>query len=139
MTQYARYTVIVDRELGETDYIDSHHGDGVKAVAQLAGELQEAWDATGVGGHYQITERRIVDDEGPGYVDLNALPREFDDDPRKVRVLKRIALTDEEGGLNIWVREAPDGTLTVDLDTPEAGPGAPKLVVNVDDRQVHAR
>lgn len=46
-------------------------------------------------------------------------------------VLSRV----NEGGLIVWVRRAPNGTIMVDVDTPEGNgqPPGPRLIVNVDD------
>jgi len=50
------YTVIIDRD-GAEDAPDHHDGTADGAIAQLARELQEAWDLAGVGGFFTITSR----------------------------------------------------------------------------------
>ena len=61
MTKAARYTVLIDRELGESDGSGVYHdGTGQAAVAQVAQELQEMWDEAGGTGFFEIVQRRIV-------------------------------------------------------------------------------
>ena len=76
-TKYARYLVVIDREMGEDDGFDYHHGVGKAAVAQLSRELQNAWDETGVAGHYQVVSRSLVDDDAPA---LDQLVGRYEDD-----------------------------------------------------------
>lgn len=68
----ARYYVVIDRDLIEGDYsrpygTDSQgNGTGTdgtyeSAVAQLAAELQEGWDAAGIGGFFHVVGRELLD------------------------------------------------------------------------------
>lgn len=81
MTKAARYTVIIDRHLGESDgdAYSYHDGTGEAAVAQLAKEIQDAWDTGGVSGSFRITERRIIDWNKES--SLEALPVSYEDNP----------------------------------------------------------
>lgn len=95
MTRAARYTVLIDRELGESDGITwgYHDGQGRHAAEHLAKELQEAWEAGGVSGFFEVVERRIVD--WPDSIDNKLFadePRLFeneDDDPESPAVLAK--------------------------------------------------
>lgn len=55
---WAKYTVEVVRELGESDGGGIYH-DGSKetAIHQLAAELQEAWDSGAVEGFFRVIDR----------------------------------------------------------------------------------
>lgn len=59
----ARYTVIVEREVGEQDGAEYHHGIGRKAVEQLAKELQTAFDNGDADGRFNVIKRELVDYE----------------------------------------------------------------------------
>jgi hypothetical protein len=64
MTKAARYTVLIDRELGQSDgrALGYHDGFGRHAVEQLTRELQEAWNESGsVSGFFEVVERCIID------------------------------------------------------------------------------
>ena len=61
MTRAARYTVLIDRELGESDGSGVYHdGTGQAAVAQLARELQEMWNEAGGTGFFEVVQRQVV-------------------------------------------------------------------------------
>ena len=82
MTKAARYTVLIDRALGESDGHGAHHnGRGEAAVEQLARELQEAWTTSGsVSGFFRIVSRQLV--EWPATeTGLGQLPTHFEDEP----------------------------------------------------------
>jgi hypothetical protein len=68
----ARYYVIIERDVIEGDYSRPYGDDGSgnstgtdgtyeSAVAQLAAELQEGWDAAGIGGFFGVVGREIVE------------------------------------------------------------------------------
>lgn len=80
----ARYTVLVDREIGEQDGGGEYHdGNGERAVKQLAKELQEGWDAAGIAGNFRIIKRALGDGEAPPA--LESIPVSYDHDPLGVR------------------------------------------------------
>lgn len=80
MAKYARYTVIVERELGESDGSGVYHdGTGKAAVEQLNKELQEAWNSGSVAGFFRVTERHILDLESA--TGLGELPTDYEDEP----------------------------------------------------------
>ena len=77
----ALYYVLVQRDLMEGDYSLPYGDDGSgnstgtdgtyqSAVAQLAAELQEGWDAAGIGGFFTIVGREVV----PSFVELKDVP-----------------------------------------------------------------
>lgn len=75
MTRAARYTVLIDRELGESDGSGVYHdGTGNAAVGQLARELQEAWDGGSVSGFFEVVSRQIVTWPEPQLTDDDSLP-----------------------------------------------------------------
>lgn len=87
--QFARYVVIIDRQVGEQDGGAGlyHDGDGAAAADQLTNELQEAWE-TGVEGQFRVIGRSIV----PGTTGLDALPAFYEDDPVDPRLLSMLEL-----------------------------------------------
>lgn len=73
MTRAARYTVLIDRELGESDgdAHGYHDGTGPAAVEQLSRELQRAWESGDVSGYFEVVSRQLIDwPEGRGGGDL---------------------------------------------------------------------
>lgn len=55
---YWRYVIVVDRQRGEADYIESHNDDHMLAIRQMAEEIQEAWyDKGSTAGHFNIAAR----------------------------------------------------------------------------------
>ena len=67
MSKFARYTVIVDRQVGEHDGGGVYHdGTGAAGVEQLSKELQEAFDCGHIEGHFKVTARRIVESTAVG-------------------------------------------------------------------------
>lgn len=77
----ARYFVIIERDVVEGDYsrpygTDSQgNGTGTdgtyrSTVEQLAAELQEGWDAAGIGGFFHVVGREVV----PCFSDLSDVP-----------------------------------------------------------------
>ena len=81
MTKAARYIVLIDRQLGESDGSSIYHdGTGQAAATQLAKELQEAWDSGGVDGFFEVVSRQVIswpaDTEGL----FAHVPRHFEDE-----------------------------------------------------------
>jgi hypothetical protein len=59
--KYAVYTILIERELGEDDYFEAHGGDGAAAAEQVAAEIQEAMQASGLPvGFFRVVKREIA-------------------------------------------------------------------------------
>lgn len=81
MTRAARYTVLIDRELGESDGSGVYHdGTGQAAVGQVAKELQELWDEAGGTGFFEIVQRRIVEWPAVNENLFKSEPRHYEDE-----------------------------------------------------------
>lgn len=81
MTRAARYTVLIDRELGESDGSGVYHdGTGQAAVEQLARELQELWDEAGGTGFFEIIQRQIVTWPATNENLFKHAPRHYEDE-----------------------------------------------------------
>lgn len=90
---FARYVILFDRAIGEEDHQEFHYGDGEAAVAQLAKELQETIDSTGLPvGHFKIIMRTALTDPAAMNVPLPA--PYFQDDPDELRPMPPICADD---------------------------------------------
>lgn len=79
--RYVRYTVIIERELGESDGQEYgyHDGTGQDAAIQLADELQRVWGSGAIAGNFRVVRRLL---EQPHERALEDLPTLFEDDPQ---------------------------------------------------------
>lgn len=81
MTKAARYTVLIDRELGESDGSGVYHdGSGDAAVAQVARELQDLWNEAGGTGFFAVVQRRIVEWPATNENLFKSEPRHYEDE-----------------------------------------------------------